>query len=430
MQTVTLIVFFVLLIGGVFVAPKLKTEIGVLMMALAYIVGRWVYGLTTQQMAALLPADLFVIIFSVNMFFGYARKVGLTDGIVDRMMYLTKGSTKPVPLIIIVTSFLLTTLGAGAYGCAAIMSPVVFTLVAEIGLNPLLGISSMFLGSSLGQWPWTEGASIGVSMVDNFVEPGTGFSTQLWVLVCSLIVIGILYVILYVCTKEKVRETTMVVKEPKPFTEDQKKVLAVLIVIIALLLVPAIINAIARNPVTTWMTSNLDVRILFLLGALLLGLMNMGKAREVVASVPWGLILMLCGTTMFVKLSTTMGVDQTLIEFISNALPSWLIVPAVLVVGGLIGMFVNGFVVLSTFMPMAASLAELAGVSPYAIGLCLAMCVVIPAFSPFSTGGAVCLMGCTDDTVREKLIPKQFLCAIALLLGMGILGLTGFFKLF
>lgn len=430
MEVAVLILFFVLLIGGVFAAPKMKTEIGILMMILAFVVGRWAYGLTTKEVAAMLPADLVIIVLSVNLFFGYARKVGLTNGLVDRLLYLTKGNTKLLPLIIIVADFLLTSLGAGAYGSAAILSPVVFTLVAEVGLNPLLAVASMFLGSSLGMWPWTEAGSIAISLIDMMVAPGTGFSTQLWSIVCALIVIGILYIILYVCTKKKVEVDHMIVKEPEPFTNEQKKVLTVLGCIIVLLIVPMLINSIAPNPVTAWMVSNLEVRILFLLGSLILGLMGLGNAREVVAGVPWGLILMLCGTTMFVSLSQVMGVDQTLIHFISNSIPSWLIVPALLIVGGLIGMFVNGFVVLSTFLPMAAALGELAGVSSYAIGLCLSICVVIPAFSPFSTGGAVCLMGCTDDAVREKLIPKQFLCSLALLFGMALLGLTGFFKLF
>ena len=430
MEAVVLIIFFVLLIGGVFVAPKLKTEIGILMMLLAYIVGRWVYGLSTKDTAALLPADLFVIIVAVNLFFGYARKAGLTDGIVDRILYLTKGNTKLLPLMNIIADFLLTTLGAGAYGSAAILSPVVFTLVDTVGLNPLIGVASMFLGSSIGMWPWTEAGGIAISMVDMMVEPGTGTATQLWSIVCALIVIGILYLVLYFCTKEKVKVAHMDVKKPAPFTKEQKKVLTVLLIIIILLIVPMIINAIAPNPVTTWMTQYLEVRVLFLLGSLVLGLMKIANTRDVVAGIPWGLILLLCGTTMFVKLSSVMGVDKTLINFISNSIPSWLVVPALLVVGGLIGMFVNGFVVLSTFLPMAASLAQIAGVSPFAIGLCLSICVVIPAFSPFSTGGAVCLMGCTNDAVREKLIPRQFLCSLALLFGMGLLGLTGFFKLF
>lgn len=430
MEVAVLLLFFVLLIGGVFVAPKLKTEIGILMMILAYIVGRWGYGLSAKEVAALLPADLVIIVLAVNLFFGYARKAGLTDGLVERVLYLTKGNTKLLPLMIILADFVLTSLGAGAYGSAAVLSPIVFTLVADVGLNPLIGVASMFLGSSIGMWPWTEAGSIAISLIDMKVAPGTGFSTQLWTQVIALLVIGVLYLILYVCTKNKVAVEHMVVKKPAPFTAEQKKILTILAVIVLLLVVPALINAFARNPVTTWMTANLDVRILFLLGALVLGLMNLGNAREIVSGVPWGLILMLCGTTMFVSLSRTMGVDTTLIDFISNSIPSWLIVPALLIVGGLIGMFVNGFVVLSTFLPMAAALGELAGVSAYAIGLCLSICVVIPAFSPFSTGGATCLMGCTDDTVREKLIPKQFLCSLALLFAMGLLGLTGFFKLF
>ena len=430
MEIAVLLIFFVLLIGGVFVAPKLKTEIGILMMILAYIVGRWVYGLSTKDTAALFPADLFIIIVSVNLFFGYAKKAGLTNGIVDRILYMTKGNTKLLPLVIILADFILTVLGAGAYGSAAILSPVVFMLVETVGLNPLIGVMSMFLGSSIGMMPWTEAGGIAVSMIDMQVAQGTGTATQLWTQVCALIVIGVVYVVIYLLTKNKVKVSHMEVKKPEPFTKEQKKVLTVLVIIIIILIVPMIINAIAPNPVTSWMTNYLEVRILFLLGALVLGLMKIAPTREVVGTVPWGLILLLCGTTMFVKLSTVMGVDKTLINFISNSIPQWLVIPALLIVGGLIGMFVNGFVVLSTFLPMAASLAQVAGVSPFAIGLCISICVVIPAFSPFSTGGAVTLMGCTNDAVREKLIPKQFICSLVLLVAMGLFGLTGFFKLF
>ena len=203
MEVAVLLIFFVLLIGGVFVAPKLKTEIGILMMILAYIVGRWVYGLSTKDTAALFPADLFIIIVSVNLFFGYAKKAGLTNGIVDRILYMTKGNTKLLPLMIILADFILTVLGAGAYGSAAILSPVVFMLVETVGLNPLIGVLSMFLGSSVGMMPWTEAGGIAISMIDMQVAPGTGTATQLWTQVCALIVIGVVYVVIYLLTKNK-----------------------------------------------------------------------------------------------------------------------------------------------------------------------------------------------------------------------------------
>ena len=103
--------------------------------------------------------------------------------------------------MIILADFILTVLGAGAYGSAAILSPVVFMLVETVGLNPLIGVLSMFLGSSVGMMPWTEAGGIAISMIDMQVAPGTGTATQLWTQVCALIVIGVVYVVIYLLTK-------------------------------------------------------------------------------------------------------------------------------------------------------------------------------------------------------------------------------------
>lgn len=50
--------------------------------------------------------------------------------------------------------------------------------------------------------------------------------------------------------------------------------------------------------------------------------------------------------------------------------------------------------------------------------------------SPFSQGSSMALIGCKDDEMREKLLPKQFACAFAFLMLYIILGFVGYFRLF
>ena len=124
-----------------------------------------------------------------------------------------------------------------------------------------------------------------------------------------------------------------------------------------------------------------------------------------------------------------MGVQETLIDGLSK-IPSWLVCPSIMLIGGLLTIFVDGTAFKFALFPLVDSLAALANVTPLAMFTCIVVSVSMSAISPLSTGGALHLTGCTDDTVRKEITTKMLAVALlAAVLGT-VLALLGIFNLF
>ena len=431
--TLSLIIFIAALVFAVVCAPRLKTNIGILAMTLAYIIGMWLYGMSSAEIVNLWPLRIMYIIMVANFFFGYISRAGVMQGIADRIMYASRRATWAIPIMLLVTTYIVSALGAGLSATPFIMSPLAFALAEASGFSPLLAVAAVFLGTGGGSNAmWTGDAAFTYGQAIEYI--GGPSDATYTVVVCwitetmiSLIIFAILYIVL-----KGWRSTAAegIIKAPEPFTQKQKRIIAVLVGFIVLVAVPPVVETFAPNPVTGWMAVNLEVRVLLLIGSIIYAVMGIADVRDIIKEdVPWGLLVMLCGTGTLVGLATNMGVIDLLASWISTSVPAWLLIPALVLVGGIMTMFTSGMVVLMTFIPLLGAISGMTGISMVGMYAALNNSVCAPGISPFSTGGSMALVGCKDEKVRETIMPKQIALSFMSLGVAMIIAFTGYYRL-
>jgi len=151
--------------------------------------------------------------------------------------------------------------------------------------------------------------------------------------------------------------------------------------------------------------------------AAVLSLLRAADERETIRSMPWGVILMVCGVTVLTALlETTGGIDlfsSILARFSTRRSVTGLIA----LVTGLVSVYSStSGVVLPTFLPSVPGLIQnLGGGNPLAISSSVLIGGHLVDVSPLSTIGALCVAGAAASEDRRLLFnrlqpPAERLC--------------------
>lgn len=429
----TVILYFAMIIGSVLIAKKLGNHVGFFCLAVAFVVGRLVYGLSNNDLIGYWPTSMMWIMIFATAYIGFLNKSGAMRGIAVRVMRLSGGRTWLVPFLLYLMAYVLNALNCGKYGGPVITSSIAFSVAANMGINPVLCVVAIYTGLQAGcRWPWVGDSAAEIGQAEEFVGLGTGVDAVYRINTFMFIEGLVLFAILYLITKPwcASKKGDVLLERPEPFTNEQKKSLWFLLATIVLMMVPPIIQNFLPNPITLWITTYIDVRMIFTVGIVICSLFKLADPIEVIKNdVPWSLILTICGACTLCGLASAMGVQETLIDGLSK-IPSWLVCPSIMLIGGLLTIFVDGTAFKFALFPLVDSLAALANVTPLAMFTCIVVSVSMSAISPLSTGGALHLTGCTDDTVRKEITTKMLAVALlAAVLGT-VLALLGIFNLF
>ena len=147
--------------------------------------------------------------------------------------------------------------------------------------------------------------------------------------------------------------------------------------------------------------------------------------RVVQTRIPWDTLLMLSLTGMYMALANSMGVVSYLSDLLQNTIPAHWILPGVVLVMCVLSFFVSGGVVVPMMLPLLSALSSASGMPVGTIYCGMQMGLTASSISPFSQGGAAVLTGCSDESLRRRLIRQQTILApifSAVLVFVAILG--------
>ena len=432
---VSVILFVVFFLAVILISNKTKMNMGVLCLLAAFILGGWYAKASLNNIINYFPLSVLCTLLSTTIFFAYINQTEAFKGVVDRVLYATKGKTWFYPFAIFFSVFLIACIG-GNSSAPIIVSPIAFAIAASTGMHPLLAVMSGYLASAgIGMAPWTPGGVV----FSGLMEPGAGDKkmTALIMAIIILFVGALLYLIAtyFVLGGNKLQDKgTFVAKEPVPFTREQKTALITLLVVMLVALIPAIIKSFSTgtlNKVCTWMGNYMDIKVLCFIGALFLALMKIGDGQKVMREmVPWGIFLDIGGACVLINCAKDMGIIDLISKWASDSLPGWLMPFVCVLVAGLLSFVSNAMVILPMFSPIAATMAVAGGQSPVVLCTCLLVGCVATGLSPVSMGGSLHSLGATKEQ-REAIFGKQFLAAFihlgiylvfALVGGFGLVG--------
>lgn len=429
--TTGLIVFLAAIIITIIIGNKTKCNIGVVGICFAFIIGTIFMGKSVAQVINYFPTSLMFMMMIVCFFYAYPASNGTITGVADRLVYACRNHQWAVPLILYVACFVVATLGAGAGAGGAIMSPIAFALCASCGFSPILAFLAVCLGALAGGiQAWTStGLMFGEIAAKTLGEGAT--NTVAWAYGLTLIIVPtVFYVICYFVLKGYKVEKNIEIKKPQPFTKEQKITLGLVLAVMALVIIPVFFNMFIPNPATKWFASKFDIKVLCAIGIVICCALKLGNSNDVIKNrIPWGTIIMVCGMGMLISLAVETGLADLLGSWLGTSIPSWLIIPMVCLLAGLLSFVTTGpAVIFPLFVPMFPALAAATGLSPVALTVALYAGTGATGMSPFSQGGAMAVSGCADDAVRESLWKKQLVLAGIFLLFYIVLGVLGVFN--
>ncbi len=379
------------LAAAVLLSMFTQVNVGVLSLALAWIVGVYLGGMPIGQVIGSFPVSLLLTLAGVTLLFGMAAANGTLGRLATRAVGVCRGNAGLIPVMFFVVAAVLSSVGPGNISTAAILAPMAMAVAAQAAVPPFL--MTLMVGNGAQSGALSPFAPTGV-IVNGIMEriglDGFEMATYVNNLLAHVVVTLVAYVALggLRLFRQGSRDVGDAGVRAEPFERVHVLTLAVLAAMVI--------------GVIGW---DLNVGMAALTGAALLSLTGAADEKDAIKKMPWGVVLMVCGVTVLIGvLEKTQGMTlfSDLLARIST--PST-VTGVVALVTGIVSVYSStSGVVLPAFLPTVPGLVERLGGGD-TLGIASAMMVGghLVDLSPLSTIGALCIAALPASEDPKKL---------------------------
>ncbi len=407
-------------LGALFLAVALsmvsKVNVGVVSLALAWIVGVYIGGMKYGDVIGAFPVPLFITLAGVTLLFGMANVNGTLQRLAARAVSVCRGNAGVIPVMFFVVALLLSSIGPGNIATAALLAPMGMAVGAQAGVPPFLTALMLGNGAQAGAMSPLAPTGVIVSGVLNKI----GLGGQEWTtygnnLMAHAVVTFAAYFLFggwKLFTNHKAGDGATLAPH-EPLESQHWLTLGVLAAVVLGVIV-----------------FELQVGMAALTGATLLSLLKAGDEKEAIKRMPWGVVLMVCGVTVLIGvLEKTQGMALFTDLLASVSSPST-VTAVVAFVTGIVSVYSStSGVVLPAFLPTIPGLvARLGGGDPMAIASSMVVGGHLVDLSPLSTIGALCIAALPGQNPEES--RKLFGQLLAWGMSMTVVGTVACWLLF
>ncbi len=375
-------------VGGI----VLRVNVGLLSLALAYLVGVGIGELRASEVTSGFPLQLFLILVAVMLLFAQAQVNGTLSKLARHSIRLARGNLGMVPVIFFWLSVAIATMGGGNIAASALVAPIAMAAAGRFGISAFL--MTVMVGNGCNAGAFSPIAPTGI--VANQLMGQVGLAGMEWrtywnTFIAQSFVAFSGYFLLggvkLLRSKERVDLAEHLPAEDlKPLDRPQWITLAVLAALLASVIF-----------------FKLDLIVGAFVAVALLLILRVADQEAAIRAVPWSTILLVCGVSTLVSvLEKTGGIDVIVDMLVALSTPTT-VTGIVAFVAGLISAYSSTVgVVLPTFLPTVPGLAEQLGADPMAIASSINVGGHLVDVSPLSTIGAICLAAAATED-RQKL---------------------------
>lgn len=389
------ILIILAIIIAIYLGEKLDINTGLVALALAYLIGCFVLGMSVGDLLATFPTKLFLVIFTLALFFNFAVVNGTLEKIAHLLLYRFQKQTKWLPLILYFITALVSGMGAGFFTSVAVMGAIAMALCKSSGMNKLHASFAVSLGS-------LSGANFMYSahgVLFNSLLSETAVADQANVLTRDIFVVSFIYpifimLILMFLDRKNSQIAELNIQKPEGFSKKQKVNISLIILLMVIVLgVPMLANFMPENETIKFINSRTDITLLAVVFAIAAYLLKLAedKPKEVMARVPWNTLWLVSGVGMLIDVAVEAGTIDLLASLINN-MPSIIVPIAVTIIAGIMSIFSSTLGVVAPLMfPMIAGIVGPTGYSASLIAVAIIIGAQSTALAPFSTGGSLIL---------------------------------------
>lgn len=367
-----------------------QLNVGILAIALAWLIGVYFGGMPVKQITAGFPADLFLTLAGVTLLFAQAQSNGTLDKVSRHAVRLCRGNAGLLPVMFFLLAAGLASIGPGNIATAALLAPTAMAAASRSRIPPFLMAIMVGNGANSGSLsPFAPTGIIVNGLMDRIGLPGAQLQTWMSNLIAHAVVAFIGYFLfggfqLFRKGPAAAEET----EQDDPFTSQQWMTIgAIVTLVLAVLFFKASIGMAAFT------------------AAAVLSLAGAASDGDAIKRMPWNTLLMVSGVTILISLlEKTQGIElfASLIAKVSTRESATAVVAFLT---GLVSAYSStSGVVLPAFLPTIPALVQqLGGANPYFIAGAMNVGGHLVDVSPLSTIGALCVASISGHSESRKL---------------------------
>jgi Na+/H+ antiporter NhaD/arsenite permease-like protein len=371
-----------------------RLNVGVLAVALAWLVAVYGAGWKAEALLGVFPSSLFVTLLGVTLLFGITQANGTMAALTQRALRLCGGRTAVLPLVLFALACAISTMGPGAVAAIALLAPMGMAAGNRAGVPPLL--TALMLGNGANAGNLSPFSAVGVIVSAGMTKAGlVGYEWPAWAANFVAHALAAAGAWLLFGGPHLARERTgLVIDEVAPLARHHQVTLLVGAVWVA-----AVVGL------------QVNLGLAAFAAAAFLVMVRAADNGAMLSHVPWAVIVMVCGVSLLIGvLEKTGGLD------LFSSLLARIATPAT--VNGVIA-FVTGTistysstsgVVYPTFLPTVPALVEkLGGGNPAEIALSINVGAALVDVSPLSTIGALCVAALPEGSAEATKLFRALL---------------------
>ena len=404
------------LIFAITLSMVTSVNVGVVSLAMAWIVGVYLGGMPIAKVIANFPIDLLLNLVGVTLLFGMANNNGTLGRIAARAVAMCKGSAGVIPIMFFFIAVTLSSIGPGNIATTAIMAPMAMAVGTRAAIPPFL--MALMVGNGAQAGALSRFAPTGLIVNRNMEAIGLpGHETQTYVnnLMAHAVVTFVAYFLLggwKLFSRPKPAPIQMAQSDQAGARLDEEVVdiepfewthWITLTILVALVVAVIYLKA--------------HVGMAALTGAAMLSLIGAANEKEAIKKMPWSVILMVCGVTVLIGvLSAQRGMDLFTEMLATISTPATVTFMIALVTGAVSVYSSTSGVVLPAFLPTVPGLAQRLGADPLAIAASMYVGGHLVDLSPLSTIGALCIAALQNEAEAKKLFNQLLWWGLSMML--------------
>ena len=391
------------LIVAITLSMVTSVNVGVVSLAMAWLVGVYLGGMPVAKVIGTFPIDLLINLVGITLLFGMANNNGTLGRLAARAVRACRGNAGVIPIMLFVIAVTLSSIGPGNIATTAIMAPMAMAVAGRAAIPPFL--MALMVGNGAQAGALSRFAPTGLIVNTNMEKIGLAgheTSTYLNNLLAHVVVTFIAYFLFggwKLFTRRRQAPVQMAqsdqaggraddeVIDVEPFEPRHWLTLAVLLTLVIVVI-----------------QFKAHVGLAALTGAAFLSLLKAADEKDAIKRMPWSVILMVCGVTVLIGvLSAQRGMELFTDLLARIATPATVTFMIALVTGAVSVYSSTSGVVLPAFLPTVPGLAERLGVDPLAIAASMYVGGHLVDLSPLSTIGALCIAALPNEADGKKL---------------------------
>lgn len=381
-----------------------EINVGLVAIALAWLIGVYAAGLRPEDVIAGFPSALFLTLAGVTLLFSLAEANGTLAALAHRAVRRTGGNRYLLPLVFFLIAAVIASAGPGAIAATALVVPMAMVIGQRAGLSPFLIALMVAMGANSGNL--SPVSAVGVVANTKMAEAGVGgheVKVWLWSLFAHVLVAGLAYAFLVTRMRAPKGSAGATADLPTDQSLTTQQRLTSLILL-------------------AWIVAVVGFKLNIGLGAFaaasLVIVFRLADERLAFKLMPIGVIMMVCGVSLLIALLEKTGGMDLFTSMLARLASPKSINGVIAFVTGLISTYSStSGVVLPAFLPTVSDLVtKVGGGDALAVALSINVGSSLVDVSPLSTLGALCVAAVTDHATARTLFKQLMIWGFSMAL--------------